>query len=235
MNTEAERKVKKLLLPLADSQYRSFNSRIIATVPEDKVIGVRTPQQRQVAKDVNKADYKDAFLSSLPHETFEENQVHGFIIELEKDRQKVIALLDEFLPYVDNWATCDCVSPAVFKKAPPDLQTIRRWMASEHVYTCRFGIGMLMRYYLDERFCEEYLDAVVNIQSDEYYINMMRAWFFATALAKQYERTLPYIESRRLDVWTHNKSIQKAKESFRVPQERKLYLDTLKVSPAEIG
>ena len=228
MNTEAESRVRELLLPLAEDEYRVFNARILATVPPEKVMGVRTPGQRRVAKAVYCSEYREAFLSSLPHDTFEENQVHGFLIEQEKDRSRVIALLEDFLPYVDNWATCDCVSPKVFKKEPPDLDNIRNWMDSGHVYTCRFGIGMLMRYYLDERFDEEYLNAVAAIRSDAYYVNMMRAWFFATALTKQYDRTLPYMERRVLDPWTHNKAIQKARESYCVPMDHKAYLDGLR-------
>ena len=233
MNTKEEKTVQEMLLPYAEDGYRKFNSRILATVPFERVMGVRTPDQRKVAKELSGSGLKDAFLSCLPHETFEENQVHGFLIEQEKDRDRVISLLDDFLPYVDNWATCDCVSPKVFRKDPPDPELIRKWMASEHVYTCRYGMGMLMRYYLDERFSGEYLDAVADIRSGEYYINMMRAWFFATALTKQYERTLPYIENRRMDTWTHNKAIQKARESFRVPREHKEYLNTLKVRADE--
>ena len=227
MNSEAEKVVRKKLEAYSDLKCKDFNVRIIATVPSERVMGVKTPQQRMVAKEVFKSEYKDSFLENLPHDTYEENQVHGFLIEQEKDRDKVISLLNEFLPYVDNWATCDSVSPKVFKKNPPDIDLIHQWMGSEHVYTCRYGIGMLMRYYLDERFSEEYLDDVAEIQSDEYYINMMRAWFFATALAKQYQRTLPYIENKRLDKWTHNKTIQKAKESYRVSEDHKKQLERL--------
>lgn len=229
MNTCAEQKVREMLLPLAEEQYKIFNTRIIATVPAEKVIGVKTPGQRKTAKEIFKSVYKDEFLESLPHETFEENQVHGFLIEQEKDRNKVIKLLEEFLPYVDNWATCDCVSPKVFKKEPPEIELIHKWMTSEHIYTCRYGIGMLMRYYLNERFCVHYLDDVASIRREEYYVNMMRAWFYATALTKQYESTLPFMEKMVLDKWTHNKAIQKARESFRVPAEHKEYLNTLKI------
>ena len=229
MNTEAEKTVREMLLPLADVKYKEFNTSLLATVGKDRVIGVRNPDMRQIAKAFFKSEYKDAFLASLPHETYEENMVHGFLIELEKDRDRVFELLEEFLPYVDNWATCDSVNPKIFKKNPPDIETIRRWMASKHTYTCRYGIGMLMGYYLDERFKEEYLDDVIAVKSDEYYVNMMRAWFFATALAKQYESTLPCFEKHRLDAWTNNKAIQKARESFRVTQEHKDYLNTLKV------
>ena len=227
-NSAAEKIVQDMLLKYADAEYRKFNSRIVVTVPEENIMGVRTPDQRQVAKEFFKSEYKDDFLASLPHKYYEENQVHGFLIEQEKDRAKVISLLEEFLPYVDNWATCDTVSPKVFKKNPPEPDLLYRWMKSEHVYTCRFGMGMLMRYYLDERFSEEYLEAVASVCSEEYYVNMMRAWFFATALAKQYEKTLPYIGNNVLDIWTHNKTIQKAKESFRVPAEHKAYLNTLR-------
>ena len=229
MNTSAEYYVRSLMLGYVEEDYRAFNIRALATVKPESVIGVRTPYLRVIAKEVFKSYFKNEFLSSLPHETYEENQIHGFLIELEKDRDRVINLLDDFLPYVDNWSTCDCVSPKVFKKNPPDIDLIHHWMSSEHTYTCRYGMGMLMRYYRDDLFSVSYLDDVAAVSSNEYYINMMRAWFFATALAKQYEPTLPVFEEYVLDTWTHNKAIQKAKESFRVSEDHKKYLDSLRI------
>ena len=166
----------------------------------------------------------------LPHKYYEENNLHGFLIETMKDYNQVIAALDAFLPYVDNWATCDLMSPKIFKKHLPELrEQIQVWMASSHTYTIRFGIEMLMSFYLDEQFQPEYLDWVADVQSEEYYVNMMIAWYFATALAKQYDAALPYIQQHRLEPWTHNKAIQKAIESYRITDEQKDYLRSLKV------
>ena len=229
MNTKAEKVVQKMLFEYADEKYKNFMIKSLATVDADKIIGVRTPNLIKVDKEFLNSEYKDAFLQSLPHKYYEENQVHGYLITREKDRNKVFKLLDEFLPYVDNWATCDTFKPRVFDKNPPEIEKLRQWMKSEETYICRYGVGLLMGYYLDDLFKEEYLDDVVAIKSNEYYVNMMRAWFFATAIAKQYERTLPYIEKQKLDIRTHNKSIQKAKESFRVPDENKKYLDSLRI------
>ena len=169
-------------------------------------------------------------MAALPHAYHEENSLHGFLIERIADYDACVAALDAFLPYVDNWATCDLMSPKCFRRNLPRLiGEIRRWMASEQTYTIRFGMEMLMRYYLDEAFDPAYLDLVAGVRSEEYYVNMMIAWFFATALAKQWDATLPYIENCRLDVWTHNKAIQKAVESFRIPEDRKILLRTQKI------
>ena len=166
----------------------------------------------------------------LPHQYYEENNVHGFLIQQMKEYEKCMEELEKFLPYINNWATCDMTSPKVFKKHKEELlEAVRRWIASDHVYTVRYGIGMLMQHYLDEDFREEYPQMVSEIQSEEYYVNMMIAWYFATALAKQYETILPYIEKQKLDVWTHNKTIQKACESYRITPEQKAYLRTLKI------
>ena len=169
-------------------------------------------------------------MRTLPHEYFDEDDLHGMLINEIKDYSEAVAALDAFLPYVDNWATCDLIRPLPFKKHPADLiENIRRWMDSEHTYTCRFGMEMLMTHYLDAEFETEYLDWVADIRSEEYYLRMMQAWFFATALAKQYDAALPYIENRRLDKWTHNKSIQKSIESYRVSDEHKAYLRGLRI------
>ena len=165
----------------------------------------------------------------LLHDYYEENNLHAFLIEGIRDYEECIRALDAFLPYVDNWATCDMMAPKIFKKHLAKLEPkIEEWMASEHVYTVRYGIGMLMRYYLDEEFETEYLEKVAAVESEEYYVKMMAAWYFATALAKQYEKTLPFLTEGRLEKWTHNKAVQKAVESNRITAEQKKYLRTLK-------
>lgn len=217
------------LLELRDEEYARFTARLMPTVDADSVIGVRTPDLKQFAKSVWKNGCAEEFLSSLPHRYFEENNLHAFILDNIKDYGDCLDKVNAFLPYVDNWATCDQMSPKAFKNKPQLLDSIKLWINSEHVYTVRFGIGMLMRYFLDEKFSPEYLDLVAAIKTNEYYINMMIAWYFATALAKQYEAAVPYIIEHRLDKWTQNKAIQKAVESYRVPNERKEYLKTLKI------
>ncbi len=207
---------------MGEEEYRAFSSSLMPTVDKGKVIGIRIPVLRKYAKRLE--NYED-FLAELPHEYYEENNLHAFLIEREKDFDKCIEKLDAFLPYVDNWATCDSMKPAVLKKEPKKLLVhIKKWIASKDVYAIRYGINLLMSFYLDDNFDKDYLSTVANIKSDEYYVNMMRAWYFATALAKRYEETLPYIENKVLDKWTHNKTIQKATESFRITTEQKLYL-----------
>lgn len=228
-STEMESLIQKRLFELQDLKYRDFNAKLIPTVDKDTVIGVRTPATRALAKELAGSQEAAEFMKVLPHEYYEENNLHGCLIEQIKDYNECIAELNRFLPYVDNWATCDMMSPKVLKKHLPELlEQIKEWMASEHIYTVRFGIEMLMRYYLDDQFTPEYLEWVADIRSEEYYLRMMVAWYFATALAKQYEETLPYIENRKLDQWTHNKAIQKAVESYRVTDEQKAYLRTLR-------
>lgn len=225
-----EQIVQARLFALQDTEYRDFQCRLIPNVAPNTVIGVRTPVLRKFAKDFAKEPEAAEFLRILPHRYFEENNLHGFLIERMKDYDRVIAALDAFLPFVDNWATCDQLRPGVFAKRPPQLrEQIQIWMASGHTYTVRFGIEMLMCLYLDDAFLQEYLDWIAAIRSDEYYVNMMTAWFFATALAKQYDAALPYIEERRLAPWTHNKAIQKAVESYRIADAQKAYLRSLKV------
>ena len=225
-----EQTVQARLFELQDVKYRDFQCRLMPTVDPDTVIGVRTPELRKFAKAFGKEPEAAEFLSILPHQYYEENNLHGFLIETMKDYDRVIAALDAFLPYVDNWATCDLMSPKIFKKHLPKLrEQIRVWMASRHPYTVRFGMEMLMTFYLDEAFLPEYLDWVAGVQSEEYYVRMMVAWFFATALAKQYDAALPYLREHRLEPWTHNKAIQKAIESYRITEEQKVYLRGLKV------
>lgn len=222
--------IRKELFSLQDEEYRLFQSKLMPTVPIETVIGVRTPSLRKYASELyrNRAA-TEAFLCSLPHYYYEENNLHAFLIEKEKDFGKVIFLLDEFLPYVDNWATCDSMSPKVLKKHTDRLMPhIYKWIDSPHTYTVRYAIGLLMKYYLDESFKAEYPDRVAAVVSSEYYIKMMVSWYFATALAKQYESILPYLTENRLGVWEHNMTIKKACESFRISDERKDELRKLK-------
>lgn len=217
------------LFALADEGYRQFQTPLLPSVDPARIIGVRTPVLRKLAKELADTDEAETFLHDLPHAYYEENNLHAFLVEQIKDYDACIAAIDAFLPYVDNWSTCDGWSPKVFKKHPDELLLkIREWMASDLPYTVRFGIGMLQRYFLDERFDPTYLDWVAAIDCEEYYVRMMVAWYFATALAKQYDATLPYIEQGRLPHWTHNKTIQKAVESYRISTEQKTYLKTLK-------
>lgn len=195
------------------------------TIPREKIIGVRIPQARKLAKQYIKEEESKEFLKAIPHEYYDEDMLHGLLISEIKDYDLCIDLLDQFLHYVDNWAVCDIMSPSIFKKNKKDLiKKIREWTNSDKTYTCRFGIGMLMSHYLDADFIPEYLDIPASVHSEEYYVNMMIAWFFATALAKQWNATTPYIESNRLSVWVHNKTIQKARESYRITDEQKLCL-----------
>ena len=211
--------IQEKLFALQDTKYREFQSKLMPTVDPDTVIGVRTPQLRKLAKEIAKTEEKQLLLQGLPHAYFEENQLHAFVIALEKDFERCLAEVERFLPYIDNWATCDQLSPKVFAKHREELLSrIDVWLESDHVYTIRFGIGMLMQHFLNEDFDVKYAERVAGIRSDEYYVNMMTAWYFATALAKQYDAVLPFIENRKMDVWTHNKAIQKAVESYRITQ-----------------
>lgn len=217
------------LFALQDAGYRDFNSRLIPTVDPERVIGVRTPALRSLAKELRGGGQAERFLRELPHFYFEENQLHAFLIASLREFGKAMEAVEEFLPYVDNWATCDQLSPAAFKKDLPALESACvKWLRSDRVYTVRFGIGMLMRHFLDEGFTPACLDLVGGVSSGEYYINMMIAWYFATALAKQYDSALPWLEQRRLGQWVHNKTIQKAVESYRITPEQKDHLRTLR-------
>lgn len=217
--------VTKQLFELQDLKYKEFHCKLIPTVNPDTVIGVRTPALRKFAREFAKDAENEAFMAVLPHQYYEENNLHGFLIETINDYDVCIRKLNRFLPYVDNWATCDLISPKVFKKHLPQLlEQIRVWIAADEIYVIRFGIEMLMTYYLDEEFCPEYLEWVAGIESDEYYVKMVVAWYFATALAKQYETAVKFIEENRLEPWTHNKAIQKAVESLRITKEQKEYL-----------
>ena len=217
------------LYELEDKEYAAFQAKLTPGVPPESFIGVRVPMVRKLAKELIKANEYADFLQQLPHKFYDENMLHGLLVSEIKDYDRCIAEVDKFLPYVDNWAVCDIMSPKVFKKNKEALLTkIVEWSGSEHLYTSRFGMEMLMSHYLDDDFKPEYLDIPASVHSEEYYLKMMIAWFFATALAKQWDATIPYIENNKLDTWVHNKTIQKARESYRITDAQKEYLKTLK-------
>ena len=222
--------IQKTLFSLQDTAYRDFQAALLPTVQKETVIGVRTPALRAFAKQLVKESSAEDFLHTLPHQYFDENQVHAFVLSEQKDMVRCIEGVCQFLPYVDNWATCDQLSPKVFKKHKTELLShIQTWLCSEHPYTVRFAIGMLMQHFLDKDFDSAYPKLVAAVRSDAYYVNMMVAWYFATALAKQYAAVLPFITQKRLAPWTHNKAIQKALESYRITDEQKTYLRTYKI------
>ena len=214
----------------SEEEYAAFQRKLLPALPPEKIHGVRTPALRKYAKELKKQEDIEMFLRHLPHESFEEDQLHAFILSEIRDPSECLEALDRFLPYIDNWATCDQLSPKCFRKHPEVLpEKIRGWMASEETYVIRFGIGMLMQHFLEEHFDPVYLQRVSEVRSREYYVNMMIAWYFATALAKQPDAAMPYLEERRLDPWVHNKTIQKAIESYRISDSQKEYLRTLRV------
>lgn len=226
----AEKYVVEKLFSMQDVEYKAFHSKLMPTVDSDLVIGVRTPELRKFAKEFMKTEYAEDFLPFLPHKYYEENNLHAFMISSLKDFNKTVEKLNVFLPFVDNWATCDMMRPVSFKNHHRELLAeIEKWLESDKPYTVRFGIEMLMVHFLGEDFDLSYPQRVAEIRSDEYYVRMMVAWYFATALALQYEKILPYIEKKILDPWTHNKAIQKAVESYRITAEQKEYLKTLKI------
>ena len=222
--------IRAELFRLQDEQYRAFQSALMPTVPKEKVIGVRVPALRKLAKRLAGTPRAEAFLQELPHFYYEENNLHAFLVEAIRDYSEALRATEKFLPYINNWATCDCFCPKVFAKHKKELLVpIRRWLDSGDASTVRYGMEMLMRYYLDDAFRPEYLKWVADVRSTEYYINMMRAWYFATALAKQPDAALPWLTEKRLDLWTHNKAIQKAVESRRIPPGMKQLLRGLRV------
>ena len=224
-----DNEIIKSLYALQDTAYRDFNSKLIPNISSDLFIGVRTPQLRQLAKDLIKSDAVDDFIKQLPHKYFEENQLHAFILSEIRDFERLICELNRFLPYIDNWATCDQLNPCVFKKNLDILyECVCKWIKSDDVYTVRFAIKTLMQYWLDDKFNTKYADMVANIKSDEYYINMMRAWYFATAVAKQFDKVLPYFEKGRIDEWTRLRAIQKSTESYRISDKNKEILRGLR-------
>ena len=223
-------KAQELLFQLQDKGYRDFQSKLIPTIPVETIIGVRIPAIRKLAKEYGKDPESVEFLKQLPHTYYDENILHALLVAEIKDYEVCVKEVERFLPYVDNWAVCDIFSPKVFRKNKDKLiDKIIEWTASSHPYICRFGMEMLMTHFLDEDFQVEYLEIPAAVHSEEYYVNMMIAWFYATALAKQWDATIGYIEDQRLDTWTHNKTIQKARESYRITPEQKEYLKTLKV------
>lgn len=223
-------RIQEQLWEMQDVGYKDFHAKLIPTVAPEAIIGVRTPELRKYARKLAKDPQIDDFLAQLPHQYYDENNVHAFVVEQIRDYGECLAQTERFLPYIDNWATCDTMAPKVFAKHKTELlESVQRWIASSETYTIRYGVGMLMRFYLEEDFRQEYLQWVADIRSEEYYVNMMRAWYFATALAKQYEAVIPYLEEKRLDDWTHNKAIQKACESYRITAQQKKYLRGLKV------
>lgn len=222
-------KALRMLFENRDKAFQKFNSKLIPNVDPKIIIGVRIPKIREIAKKLFFEGGYEEFFSTLPHKYHEENLLHAIMIEHFDSFDKAVFETERFLPYITNWAVCDCFSPRCFKKHKEDLlEKILFWLKAKDTYTVRFAMKMLMTYFLDNDFKEEYLESVYSIQSEEYYLKMMQAWFFATALAKQYEATVPLLENRVLPVWVHNKTIQKAIESFRVSDEHKAYLKTLK-------
>ena len=208
-------KIQEQLFALQDKEYRDFQSKLVPGIDRETIIGVRIPAMRKLAKSYAKEQESREFLQCLPHTYYDENILHALLVSDINDYQECVEAVDRFLPFVDNWAVCDIFSPRVFRKNREDLiGRIRKWSASREPYTCRFGMKMLMTHFLEGDFREEYLEIPAAVHSDEYYVNMMTAWFFATALARQWKKTIPYIEEKRLDRWVQNKTIQKARESY---------------------
>ena len=223
--------IRERLFQLQDEKYRDFQSKLIPNLEASVMIGVRTPELRKLSREMERRENIGEFLDALPHRYFDENQLHAFILSEIRDYDRCVEAVCRFLPYVDNWATCDQMSPKVFRRNRQALLPhIREWIDSGKTYTVRFGIGMLMSHFLDEGFDQTYAETVASIRSEEYYVNMMSAWYFATALVGHYEEILPFLEEKRLDPWTHNKAIQKAIESYRITEEQKAYLRTLRIS-----
>ena len=218
------------LISLQDKKYQSFQYKLIPTVKENSIIGVRTPDLRAIAKEMNKDIYKEEFLNDLPHLYFEENQIHSFLIGLEKDFDKALVMINSFLPYIDNWATCDQSTPISLKKKPDNtILEVKKWINTGKTYYIRYGIGVLLALFLDDLFKEEHLQIVANIHSDEYYVQMMQGWYFATALAKKYDEAIKYIENGLLDKTVNNITIKKAIESYRITENQKVYLKEFRI------
>lgn len=226
---EPVQEIRDRLFALQDPEYRLFQSKLMPTVDPACVIGVRIPDLRKLSRELAGTEQAAAFVRQLPHDYYEENNLHGFLIASLRDYGETVAALEAFLPHVDNWATCDLLHPRAFDKRPEALpDQLFRWLQSDRTYMVRFAMGMLMSLYLDEAFRPEYADWVARVKSEEYYVNMMAAWYFATALAKRWDDVFPYLTDHRLPVWTHNKAIQKAIESRRISPEQKQILRSLK-------
>lgn len=222
--------IQKELFQMKDDNYKAFHSKLMPTVNPDTIIGIRIPVLRKFAKNFSKRPEASSFIKSLPHTYYEENNLHAFVLETIQDYDTALYETKRFLPYIDNWATCDMFLPKVFKNNTEKLlPEIKKWINSNSTYTVRYAIGLLMSLYLDEHFKPEFLELAASVHSDEYYINMMIAWYFATALAKQYDSAIGYITGCKLDTWVHNKTIQKAIESNRIPNQTKEYLKGLKI------
>ena len=220
--------ITELLFELRDEEYAAFQAKLTPSVDKELFIGVRVPEVRKLAKQLKNDPITSEFIRELPHKYYDENMLHGLLISEIKDYEKAVEETDRFLPFVDNWAVCDIMSPKVFKKHKAELiEKIREWTRSGDTYTIRFGIEMLMSHFLDEDFRAEYLEIPAAVHSEEYYVNMMIAWFFATALAKQWDAAVPYLEQGRLDEWVHKKTVQKARESYRITDEQKAYLKAI--------
>lgn len=220
---------RERLFALGDERYAGFQSVLIPNIPKETVIGVRMPMMRKLAKEIAGAEEMRAFLAELPHAYYDENILHSVLLSQMKDYDTCMEAVEAFLPHIDNWAVCDCLSPKAFAGHKPELlENIREWAKSEHVYTCRFGLEMLMTHFLDDDFKPEYLELPADVKLEDYYAKMMVAWFFATALAKQWDAAVVYLQQNRLEPWTHNKTIQKARESYRITAGQKEYLKTLK-------
>ena len=219
------KEIQQQLFELQDMAYRDFHSRLMPDIDKETVIGIRVPMLRKYAKSIAGTELSEKFIKELPHRYYEENNLHMMLITGIKDYEKCLSEIERFLPYIDNWATCDFPAPKCFEDHKEELlPVIKRWIASSETYTVRYGIGMLMRLYLDEDFDPEYVRLVVGVKSDEYYVNMMIAWYMATALAKQWDAVIPYIEDHCMSDWVHRKTIQKAVESYRITDEQKKYL-----------
>lgn len=224
------KKVATDLFKLKDDTYAKFTAKLIPNIDSSSIIGVRTPELRKYAKEFIKDECFNDFMNELPHKYHEENMLHGFIIGMNKDLDETLNYLNKFLPYINNWAVCDTISPKIFKKDLKKVyKNIKLWVKSDDIYTVRFGIVTLLQFYLDDEFDEEYNKIISNIKSDEYYINIAASWYFSFALIKQYDKTIKLFESKTLNKWVHNKSIQKAIESYRINDEKKQYLKTLKI------
>ena len=229
------KQIVDLLFEKQDIKYRDFQAPLFPSVEKERMIGVRTPELKKLAKELYGSEPANKFIETLPHRYFDENQLHAFLISLIKDYESCLKEVERLLPNVDNWGTCDQLSPKVFAKHKEELIVpIKKWLKSKHTYTVRFAIGMLMQHYLDESFKEEYMELVSKVSSEEYYINMMIAWYFATALAKQYKTAIKYIEGQKLSPWVQNKTIQKSVESYRITPEQKEYLKSLKITKKPI-
>ena len=221
--------VYERLAVCGSEKYRDFQSRLVPNIPKETILGVKTPEMRRIAKEIKGTEEAEQFLTELPHQYYEENLVHFFLIAEIRDFDACVRAVETFLPYVDCWPVCDQSSPKAFAKHHDKLlPLIQKWLGSEHVYTVRFGIRMLMNEFLGADFKPEYLAWAAAVRGEDYYVKMMVAWYFATALAKQYDESVVYIEERRLEPWTHKKAIQKAVESFRVSDAHKEYLKTLR-------